>query len=224
MLSFMVLLLVALPQPASDASEPADTFVRVFIRGDITGRTEMMIHKSYGGEFGPIRDIIPLQSPDVDGYPRVEVTSSGAIKAVRELGRIVVESTGPGQGAVDIFIVHNDRQSSWQLQMSDSPGVGTVRANVVAQFPDGVRVSKEGNGLTVQQGDQREELLQGFTQAGWRADADSLPSNALIWLNISYQPIRLAPLWVSLLSLAVACTALAIAGFAVWKGRKSRSA
>lgn len=222
--TLLAFLLVAMARSASANSEPVGTFLRVFVRGDITGRTEVSIHKTYAGQSGPIRDIIPMQSPGVDGYPRVEVKSVGAVQAVLEPGRIVIESTENGQGEVDIFIIHNSPQSTWWLQMKESPGVGTLRTNVVVEFPNGVRVDKHRNGLTVQLGYEKQELLQRqFNQSGWQANVDRLPEDSNIWLNVNYQPVRLAPLWVAQLSLLLASLSVVAGGYLLWKSRQRRS-
>lgn len=208
----VLLLVLTVARPA--AAEEVDTFLRASVRTDLSGRTELVIHKAYKGQLGPIRDMISLQSPGPDGYPKVEILTSGAVRATREYGRVVVESTGPGPGEVDLFVTVNGMRSTWFLQWSDTPGVGAVRLNASASFGDGLHTAKEGNQVTVRSAEGPVESIIGpdAHPMGWTADS-TIPAGKIVILEVAGEPDRVAPLWLARAGLGLALTALALSGY-----------
>lgn len=213
-------LAMAFASPAS--AENFGTFLRVTAHADLSGRTELAIYKAYAGQQGPIRDIISMQDPDPDGYPRVEIATTGAIKATRESGRILIESTGPGPGTVNVYVTFNRLRSSWWIHNPDAPGVGAVKLNAITSFGEGIHAAKQGNHFTVRSPDDSEiELKDHADRKGWSANAD-IPAGSRLRLDIAGEPDRVAPLWMTQASLGLALASLALSGYLTLRLKASR--
>lgn len=222
--SLLLLLCLLSAAPAAAAAPPGYTLVRVTARGDLTGRTEVAIYKAYAGDAGPIRDIIPMPGPgpDFNGYPRViELQTTGPLQAVREPGRIVVESTGPGQSTVSILVLSDRTYTDWPVQMHAAEGVGPIYANISVQLPPGVRASREHNGVTLF-GEGRPpgpKRLDRLDQYGWSFNQE-LPASQHLMVSIGFSPVPTAPLWVAQLALGVGAVALLLSGYLFWQSRQ----
>jgi hypothetical protein len=171
------------------------------------------------GCLGRFETSFRCQTPASTGIPHVEIRTSGPIKAERQSGRVVIESTGSGLAEIDLFVIHNQPLSAWELQMPDAPGVGSTRINVSVQFSPDVRGIEADNGILLRDGSQENHIVQGFGRAGWHADAE-VPQGQPIWLNIAYEQIPRAPMWMVLSSLATAVLALALSGYVLWRSRR----
>lgn len=220
--AFVVLLIAAAAVARPVSAADFGTLIRVSANVDVSGHTELVIHKAYAGQLGPIRDVIGIQNPDPDGYPKVEIATSGMVKATRENGGIVVESTGSGPGQVDVSVTCNRLRSSWWLQVPEAPGVGPVRLNAVAQFGAGLHVAGQGNQVTVRSADGHERALvdDGAGRHVWSANA-TIPAGTAILFDVAGEPDRLAPLWLTLAGLGVALLSLALSGYLALKLRSA---
>jgi hypothetical protein len=162
-----------------------------------------------------------MQNPDPDGYPKVEIVTSGAVKAPRENGRLVVESTGAGLGEIDVFVTYNRLLSTIWLQVPEASGVGTIRLNAVTEFGDGIHAARQGNNVTVRSADGQEKNVVDQSYAkSWSANA-AVPAGSMILLNVAGEPDRVAPLWITEVSLGVAILSLGLSGYLVLKLRRA---
>ncbi|MGE5675040.1 MAG: hypothetical protein ACM3XM_14385 [Mycobacterium leprae] len=203
------------------STEQIGTYIHATARADLSGHTEVVIHKAYAGQSGPIRDIIGMQVPAPDGFPKVEIATSGAVKATRENGRIVVESTGPGLGEIDLFVTYNRLVSTIWLQVPEASGVGTIRLNAVTEFGDGMHAARQGNHVTVRSADgQEKSVVDRSYPKSWSADA-AVPAGSMILLNVAGEPDRVAPMWMTQVSLGVAILSLGLSGYLVLKLRRA---
>jgi hypothetical protein len=219
-----MILLLALTMARPVSAEEFGTFVRASARVDVSGRTELVIHKAYAGQMGSIRDVISMQNAGPDGYPKVEIATSGAIQATRGNGGIVVESTGPGLGEIDVYVTFNGLRSTWWLQAGEVPGVGAVRLNATAVFGDGLHAAKQGNHVAVRGVDGHETTIidDGAHGNAWSTNA-TIPAGSIVLFDIAGEPDRVAPLWMTLTSLGLALISLALSGYLALKLRSATS-
>lgn len=205
-------------------AEELGTRIQANARADLSGRTELLIHKTYAGQLGPVRDIISMQGPDPMGYPKVEIAASGAVRATREPGGIIVESTGPGPGTINVLVTFDRLQSTWWLQVADAPGVGEVELNASVWFGNGLHAARQGNHVIVQTAGEKErrQIKDYAHRQGWSAEA-KVPAGSMILLEMAGEPDRVAPLWLAQVGLGLALVSLALAGHLAMKLRRAAS-
>lgn len=217
-LATLLMLVVTLSAAPACADYP-DTLVRIMARVDAAGRTEVALHKAYGGQLGQVNDVITLPVVGPDGWPKYEYRANGTARVTEDRGRLLVGATGPGLGEVDVFVSYSRPEVSWWVQNIGATGTGTVLLNVLTELPPGVTAKPDRNGVTVLQGERRERIFTRI-QPGWQANREAIPGDAalLLELNAPVQPT--APLWWVKASLGMAGASLALSIYLLWQQRR----